>query len=102
MPRSAPPSRAEAPHLTDATVVPNIARSLRNSIEEGFMEDKAFIEGQQKLLDADPDFKMLAIGADAALSHFRWVFDERVKAEQQAAKPAAQPVAMPVSQRATA
>ncbi|WP_322469518.1 aromatic ring-hydroxylating dioxygenase subunit alpha [Hydrogenophaga sp. SNF1] len=81
---------------------PNIARSLRNSIEEGFMEDKAFIEGQQKLLDADPEFKMLAIGADAALSHFRWVFDERVKAEQQAAKSAAQPMAMPVSQRATA
>lgn len=64
---------------------PNIAISLRNSIEEGFYEDKGFIEGQQKLLDADPDFKMLAIAADAPLSHFRWAFAEALKAEQNAA-----------------
>lgn len=65
---------------------PNIAISLRNSIEEGFMEDKAFIEGQQKLLDSDPDFKLLAIGADAALSHFRWVLKEKIQAEQREAQ----------------
>ena len=34
---------------------PNIALSLCNSLREGFMEDKAIIEAQQKLFDADPD-----------------------------------------------
>jgi len=61
---------------------PNIALSLYESMCEGFAEDKAFIEGQQKLHDHDPEFKMLAIGADAALSHFRWTFNQRLAKEQ--------------------
>lgn len=64
---------------------PNIALSLYESMCEGFNEDKAFIEGQQKLHDLDPEFKMLAIGADAALSHFRWTFNQRLAREQAAA-----------------
>lgn len=60
----------------------NIALSLYNSMVEGFLEDKALIEAQQKLLDADPDFKLLAIGADAALSHFRWTLGERIAQER--------------------
>jgi ferredoxin len=60
---------------------PNITLSLRNSLEEAFNEDKALIEGQQKMFDIDPDFKLLAIGSDAALSHFRWVFGQRVAFE---------------------
>ena len=68
---------------------PNIALSLRHSLEEGFLEDKGFIEAQQKLLDADPDFKLLAIGADAALSHFRWLMKERIAAERAPAQAAA-------------
>ncbi|MGH8673108.1 MAG: Rieske 2Fe-2S domain-containing protein [Burkholderiales bacterium] len=50
---------------------PNIALSLHHSMVEGFMEDKAIIEGQQKTLEADPEFRMNAIAADAALAHFR-------------------------------
>lgn len=61
---------------------PTIAISLRNSLEEGFLEDKAIIEAQQVLLDADPDFKLLAIAADAPLSHFRWTLAEMLQAEQ--------------------
>ena len=61
---------------------PNIARSLCNSMLEGFMEDKAFIEAQQKLFDADPDTKLLAIAADAALSHFRWTLNKLIAEEQ--------------------
>jgi vanillate O-demethylase monooxygenase subunit len=61
---------------------PNIALSLYNSMVEGFLEDKALIEGQQRLLDTDPEFKLLAIGADAALSHFRWTYKQRVAEEQ--------------------
>ena len=38
---------------------------------EGFHEDKAIIEAQQKTLEADPAFQMNAIVADAPLVHFR-------------------------------
>ena len=48
-----------------------ISRSLLDSLIEGFMEDKAIIERQQQTLDADPNFQMLAIMADAPLAHFR-------------------------------
>ncbi|HEX7383614.1 MAG TPA: aromatic ring-hydroxylating dioxygenase subunit alpha [Burkholderiaceae bacterium] len=61
---------------------PNVALSLCNSMREGFYEDKAFIEAQQKLFDADPDTKLLAIAADAALSHFRWTLSKRIAEEQ--------------------
>ena len=39
---------------------PTIALSLNKSMVEGFLEDKFIIEGQQEMLDADPDFKMNA------------------------------------------
>lgn len=61
---------------------PNITLSLRHSLEEGFMEDKALIEAQQRVFDADPTYQMLAIRADAALSHFRWAFGQRIEAER--------------------
>src|SRR3982751_6026601 len=48
-----------------------ISESLHQSLIEGFLEDKSIIEGQQEVLDADPDFKLLAIAADAPLAHFR-------------------------------
>jgi vanillate O-demethylase monooxygenase subunit len=61
---------------------PNIALSLCNSLREGFMEDKAIIEAQQKLFDREPDTTLLAIVADAPLAHFRRVFGQRLAAEQ--------------------
>lgn len=60
----------------------NISRSLLDSLIEGFMEDKHIIEAQQKILDEDPDYKMLAIAADAPLSHFRWTLDKLIAEEQ--------------------
>ena len=65
---------------------PNIARSLHDSMVEGFMEDKAIIEDQQTVVDADPDFKMLAIRADAPLAHFRWTLNKKIAEEQAAAQ----------------
>ncbi len=47
-----------------------ISQSLLNSLIEGFMEDKAIIEQQQKTLEQSPDYQMLAILADAPLAHF--------------------------------
>jgi vanillate O-demethylase monooxygenase subunit len=59
-----------------------ISRSLHLSLIEGFMEDKEIIERQQVTLDEDPSFQMLAIIADAPLSHFRRVLDKLIAAEQ--------------------
>jgi vanillate O-demethylase monooxygenase subunit len=59
-----------------------ISYSLLNSLIEGFMEDKAIIEQQQKTLEADPSFQMLAIMADAPLAHFRRTLDKLIAAEQ--------------------
>ena len=68
---------------------PNIALSLCNSLREGFMEDKAIIEAQQKLFYKDPDTKLLAIAADAALAHFRRTFSQKLAEERSASMPAA-------------
>ncbi len=59
-----------------------ISRSLLNSLIEGFMEDKAIIERQQKTLDEDPGFQMLAILADAPLAHFRRVLGKLIDTER--------------------
>jgi vanillate O-demethylase monooxygenase subunit len=62
---------------------PNIAISLRDSLIEGFHEDKAIIEAQQVLLDRDPGFRMRALEADVALTHFRQTLKKRVKEENE-------------------
>ena len=67
---------------------PNIALSLRNSVEEAFHEDLAIIEAQQRVFDADPNYQLLAIGADAALTYFRWVLARRIEAEGSTARAA--------------
>ena len=61
---------------------PTIALSLHDSMVEGFLEDKAIIEGQQRVLDADPDFRMHPIASDAALAHFRRTLDRMIEAER--------------------
>ncbi len=67
-------------HLQD----PTISKSLHDSMVRGFMEDKFIIEGQQEMLDADPDFKMHGIAADVPLAHFRRVLQKRIDQERQA------------------
>ena len=44
------------------------------------------IEGQQEMLDADPDFKMNAIVSDAPLAHFRRTLGKMIEAEGLAAE----------------
>jgi len=68
---------------------PAIALSLNRSMVEGFLEDKSIIEGQQEVLDADPDFRMNGIVADAPLAHFRRTLGKLIEAERQALRPAA-------------
>jgi hypothetical protein len=73
----------------------NISRSLHASLIEGFLEDKHIIEAQQKAMDEDPDFKLLAVVADAPLAHFRRIMDQLIAQEQaaQIAAPAAEAAA---------
>ena len=59
----------------------NISRSLHASLIEGFMEDKHIIEAQQRAMDEDPDFKLLAVVADAPLAHFRRTLDQLIAKE---------------------
>ncbi len=72
-----------------------ISRSLLDSLIEGFMEDKEIIERQQRTLEADPSFQMLAILADAPLAHFRRVLDRLISAEKDGA------AGQPIDQRQT-
>lgn len=69
---------------------PNIALSLRESLFEGFYEDKAIIEAQQVLLDREPEFRLRALEADAALTHFRLTLKKKIKEEQAASAGEAQ------------
>jgi vanillate O-demethylase monooxygenase subunit len=46
------------------------------------MEDKFIIEGQQEMLDADPEFKMHGIVSDAPLAHFRRTLGKLIDAER--------------------
>lgn len=65
------------------TDVELISHSLHDSILEGFYEDKAIIETQQKVLTDDPDFRLRAIASDAPLSHLRWLVAQRIKEENE-------------------
>jgi len=62
---------------------PTIALSLNKSMIEGFLEDKFLIESQQETLDADPNFKMNGIVADAPLAHFRRTLGKLIEAERE-------------------
>ena len=53
------------------------------------MEDKFIIEGQQEVLDADPEFRMNGIVADAPLAHFRRTLGKLIDAERNVAPSAA-------------
>lgn len=63
---------------------PEISKSLEESLLEGFMEDKVFIEAQQKLLETSPDFVPRFFSADDAFSHFRMRHKLALKAEDEA------------------
>ena len=62
---------------------PNISLSLRDSMLAGFMEDKIFIEEQQKYLELDEPFQPRGLVADKAFSHFRKVWNKKVAEENE-------------------
>lgn len=62
---------------------PAISESLNASLLEGFMEDKLFIEEQQKLLVKDSGFVPRVIEADEAFVHFRRQWTKKLKEENE-------------------
>lgn len=60
-----------------------IVTSLKDSLLEGFMEDKIFIEEQQKLLEQSPEFVPRSFSADEAFTHFRMRWKARLKKENE-------------------
>ena len=62
---------------------------LPTAWKEAFHEDLAIIEAQQKVFDADPNYQLLAIGADAALTYFPWLLARQGGGEHGASSVAA-------------
>jgi len=60
---------------------PEVTRSLHDIIVKAFAEDEHMIGAQQRTLALDPDFEMLPLAMDAALTHYRRVY-ERMLAEE--------------------
>tara|TARA_B100000003_G_scaffold169092_1_gene156058 strand:+ start:55 stop:426 length:372 start_codon:yes stop_codon:yes gene_type:complete len=53
---------------------PAVSKSLKESLLEGFMEDKEIIEAQQKMLENKDRFNSRGMKGDEALIHFRKVY----------------------------
>ncbi len=64
---------------------PEVTASIHQSVVAGFVEDRGMITAQARNLNLRPDFKMSPIGADNALGRFRWLVEQRLKEEAQAA-----------------
>ncbi|CAB3743081.1 hypothetical protein [Paraburkholderia rhynchosiae] len=62
---------------------PEVTKDIHAGIVHAFEEDRDMITSQQENLAQDPEFKMVPLSVDAALSQFRWVVDRFIEAEQQ-------------------
>jgi phenylpropionate dioxygenase-like ring-hydroxylating dioxygenase large terminal subunit len=61
---------------------PEVTREIHAGIAQAFEEDRAMITSQQENLALDPNFKMVPLSVDAALSQFRWLVEQKIKREQ--------------------
>lgn len=66
---------------------PNVTKAIHDQVIKAFEEDSDMIHAQDKMLKLTSDFKMIPIGADAALSYFRWLVAKTYKAEQASKAP---------------
>ncbi|WP_095059473.1 aromatic ring-hydroxylating dioxygenase subunit alpha [Pseudomonas sp. Irchel s3f7] len=66
---------------------PKVTEAIHQEVVKAFQEDSDIIHAQDRMLKLAPDFKMISIGADAALSYFRWLVSNAYKAEQAAKNP---------------
>lgn len=64
---------------------PEVTQALHAIIEKAFAEDAHMIGAQQRVLALDPDFVMLPLAMDSALTHYRRVYEGLLEAERQSA-----------------
>lgn len=64
---------------------PDVTQSVHDSVVEAFKEDRAMITAQARNLEKRPDFRMVPIRADGALSQYRWIVERMLEAEVQPA-----------------
>ncbi|MEM7502421.1 MAG: aromatic ring-hydroxylating dioxygenase subunit alpha [Pseudomonadota bacterium] len=64
-----------------------VSVSLRDSLLEGFMEDKVIIEAQQKLLECEDPFQPRFLQADGAFSYFRQTLTKLIEEERETYPP---------------
>jgi len=62
-------------------IEPDRVERLYATTETAFYEDKRIIEAQQKLIDLDPDRRMLPTSLDAGPTQFRRLVDRLIEAE---------------------
>lgn len=60
----------------------DVTDSIHQSVIEAFDEDKEIIQSQQAMVSLDPEFKMVSLGIDAALSQFRWIVGRAIDQEK--------------------
>jgi vanillate O-demethylase monooxygenase subunit len=60
---------------------PEVTAEIHAGVLQAFQEDKDIIMAQQHYLSLDPNFKMLPLSIDSALSQFRWMIDKKIKEE---------------------
>jgi phenylpropionate dioxygenase-like ring-hydroxylating dioxygenase large terminal subunit len=61
---------------------PTVTDRLHGEIVAAFKEDWDMIHAQHASLALDPQFKMMPLPVDNALGHFRWLVNQKLKAEQ--------------------
>jgi len=62
---------------------PDVTQSIHDSVVEAFKEDRAMVTAQARNLEKRPDFRMVPIRADGALSQYRWIVERMLEAEAQ-------------------
>lgn len=60
-----------------------ITKEIHKHVVTAFEEDRDIIHAQAKALSLDPDFKMVGLASDKALSYFRWLVAKEIEKESQ-------------------
>lgn len=66
---------------------PAMTEAIFNDVVTAFKEDRAMIEGQQRILDSDPYFHPVATAHDAALNQARFILRRRLQQQPGALAP---------------
>lgn len=61
---------------------PQVTEEIHQGVVTAFEEDRALIMAQQRNLALDPDFKMVPLSVDLALTQFRRVVDQLISKER--------------------